>query len=444
MLKTKTVFGLCGIAAALITLSLVMPGCKPRTESQPTVPGDNSEQASPADLSLFRKIDGKDAYDTFVASAPVAVVVFFAPWDSASQDFVKGIADFGNIFPDVKFAAVNIDTNKELSDDNDIDTLPLTQIFANGKLASFIAGNNPEGLKTAIPFIREAQESLEKPNEPEGKDLAKIDVTSDEDTNTVENSDFEAVSGMPGADGEIKKVSSDSTIDEVAGSSKYVVIDFNATWCGPCRKLGPYLERMANTYKNDGVSFFSCDVDECRAMATKAGVSGIPDVRIFADGKQVGNVVGYAPLDIIEAIDKALSNKASDQKDNSQKDNSIVKVVKPGDTLDDLVKSAKVVVIDQNATWCGPCRKLAPKLEEIAESLKDRDVVFFSCDVDECTDLSTKLGGNAIPDVRIYVNGFEFGKIVGYRPDEIEAKIHDALNAPEDFSGNPETSNAND
>ena len=113
---------------------------------------------------------------------------------------------------------------------------------------------------------------------------------------------------LPGADGQIKVVAPGTSFDKVIRSAKIVVVDFNATWCGPCRKLGPYLERMAESYKSDGVSFFSVDIDQHRELVEELDIPSIPDVRIYLDGNPVDKVVGCEPIDLMEKIDAVIKN----------------------------------------------------------------------------------------------------------------------------------------
>lgn len=113
---------------------------------------------------------------------------------------------------------------------------------------------------------------------------------------------------FPGADGNVKVLAAGQSFDKAIASAKIVVVDFNATWCGPCRKLGPYLERMAESYKSDGVSFFSVDVDEHGELAQQLGIPSIPDVRIYVDGNPVDKIVGCEPMDLMEKIDVAVKN----------------------------------------------------------------------------------------------------------------------------------------
>ena len=77
----------------------------------------------------------------------------------------------------------------------------------------------------------------------------------------------------------------------VLQADKPVVVDFFATWCGPCRRLAPVLDDLAAQYKGRAV-FVRIDVDQSRPLALKYRVSSIPDVRIFSHGRAVAKIIG--------------------------------------------------------------------------------------------------------------------------------------------------------
>ncbi len=85
----------------------------------------------------------------------------------------------------------------------------------------------------------------------------------------------------------------DFNSDVVEASKKgLVVVDFYADWCGPCRMLGPILEKTTKEY---GFKLVKVNVDEESDLASEFGVMSIPNVVFFKDGKQVDGFTGAYP-----------------------------------------------------------------------------------------------------------------------------------------------------
>lgn len=84
-----------------------------------------------------------------------------------------------------------------------------------------------------------------------------------------------------------------------------LVIDFWATWCGPCRMVAPIIEELANEY--DGkVTIGKCDVEEADDIAAEFGIRNIPTIVFMKDGKIIDKIVGAASKSKIEEKVKAL------------------------------------------------------------------------------------------------------------------------------------------
>ena len=85
------------------------------------------------------------------------------------------------------------------------------------------------------------------------------------------------------------------------------VIDFNATWCGPCRKLAPILEELAAEYEGR-VNFYSIDTDKNKELAKMIGIQSIPYVIYFAEGadEPLESIGLLTKEEVKEYIDKIL------------------------------------------------------------------------------------------------------------------------------------------
>lgn len=93
----------------------------------------------------------------------------------------------------------------------------------------------------------------------------------------------------------------------VATPGRLTVVVFHATWCGPCKQLAPVMEKVANEFA--GVAQVGrFDVDQCQNITRQLGVSGIPDVRFFLNGKQVDSFIGGLSESDVREKFKAYSN----------------------------------------------------------------------------------------------------------------------------------------
>ena len=96
------------------------------------------------------------------------------------------------------------------------------------------------------------------------------------------------------------KITTDNFEEEVLNSDRPVLIDFFATWCGPCTMLAPVVAEIAE--ERSDIKVGKVNVDDEPAMANTYGVSSIPMLVYFKDGNAVNSVIGYRPKEDILAI----------------------------------------------------------------------------------------------------------------------------------------------
>jgi thioredoxin 1 len=91
--------------------------------------------------------------------------------------------------------------------------------------------------------------------------------------------------------------------EEVINSDLPVIIDFWASWCGPCQMMGPVFEELSSEYKGK-LNFAKLNVDENPELANKFNVQGIPSLIILKNNQEIERIVGFNPKEVLrEKID---------------------------------------------------------------------------------------------------------------------------------------------
>ena len=95
----------------------------------------------------------------------------------------------------------------------------------------------------------------------------------------------------------MKELTKETFEQDVLQSAKPVVIDFWATWCGPCQMLAPVVQELAAEMPE--VTFCKVNVDDERELAMSAGIESIPTLLVIQDGKVRARLVGYREKDAL-------------------------------------------------------------------------------------------------------------------------------------------------
>ncbi len=101
------------------------------------------------------------------------------------------------------------------------------------------------------------------------------------------------------------KVATNTNFSDLLQDSKLVVVDFWATWCGPCRMLSPILDEVEAEMPND-ITVVKVNVDDADEIAAQYRIMSIPTLLFFKNGKVVDKTVGAMPKNAL--IDKIKAN----------------------------------------------------------------------------------------------------------------------------------------
>ena len=93
----------------------------------------------------------------------------------------------------------------------------------------------------------------------------------------------------------------DSNFDEIVKGNETVLVDFFATWCGPCKMMSPIIDEIAD--ENANITVGKCDVDEADELADKFSIMSIPTIMVFKNGEPSQTFVGLTSKeDIVNAL----------------------------------------------------------------------------------------------------------------------------------------------
>ncbi len=103
--------------------------------------------------------------------------------------------------------------------------------------------------------------------------------------------------------GSLQMVNDQDFDAEVLQSDIPVMVDFYATWCGPCKSLTPIVEQLSGEYRGR-VKFVKLDIDQAPGVASSAGIMSVPTLVLYKGGSEVQKIVGFRPKpELVKVLD---------------------------------------------------------------------------------------------------------------------------------------------
>jgi len=105
----------------------------------------------------------------------------------------------------------------------------------------------------------------------------------------------------------VTPINSLSEFQDLIGSGDVVVIDFWATWCGPCRVISPVFEQLSNNERFSSIKFCKVDVDDQPDISQEVGVRAMPTFVAFKNGEKLKDLVGAVPQGLQDLLNAVVS-----------------------------------------------------------------------------------------------------------------------------------------
>jgi thioredoxin 1 len=216
-------------------------------------------------------------------------------------------------------------------------------------------------------------------------------------------------------------------ISQVKATGTLCVVDFFATWCGPCQRLGQLLPGIAQAYQD--VSFFKVDVEQNRDLASAFEVRSLPSVFFMIGEKILDSVLGGDP----QAIKSKIERYREEAKNLSKKTDKPVKLTEKSqdgiirftgnykEILKEIAQRNVLCVVYFNSSSFDSCAALAEGIKGLVGEFQD--VVFYEIDVEKNKYVRVGFNVLALPAVYFVKGDKIISDISGNKIDEIKAEI---------------------
>ena len=204
----------------------------------------------------------------------------------------------------------------------------------------------------------------------------------------------------------------EDNFDAIVDGNTNVLVDCWAPWCGPCKRLGPIIDEIAQEYGSE-VKVVKLNVDDAPGISARFDIQAIPTVLMFRNKVLLKTLVGLRPKEEIlaEMADaKLIGAKASAE---LKAEGAVAEVT--DSSFDSFVSGSGYVLVDCWAPWCGPCRRMGPIVDELAEISKG-EIKVGKLNTDDNQATAVRFNISSIPRLLIFKDGNLMDTIVGLEP----------------------------
>lgn len=210
------------------------------------------------------------------------------------------------------------------------------------------------------------------------------------------------------------------TFSQHVDGSTNVLVEFYAPWCGHCKNLAPEYKLAAETFQaGDEIKLAAVDATEAGELADQYGVKGYPTIKYFPKGSL--SPEDYDGGRTADTIVKWVNDKIGTNRKVKHAPSHVVALTT--ETFDSVVLGSKAALVEFYAPWCGHCKSLAPKYEQLAKAFAgESEVVIAKVDATEEQDLASRFEIGGYPTLKFFPAGSAEGEpYEGQR--EVEAMV---------------------